>query len=156
MKTSIVLVALLVTCGPVWAQSEGAELAKLGFESSDLNSNGFVSRDEMMEQGDNVFVSMDANDDGALSFEEFNGWDFGFKNIAEETGREQALETAMKIVFNLWDRDFDGLVTSQEQRAGVARDFVRNDLDGDYALSKSEYIGGFLVNVAIRSALKVE
>lgn len=156
MKKSMIVAMVLAASGPVFAQSEGAELAKLGFESSDLNGDGSISRDEMMEQGHNVFLSMDYNDDGALSFEEFFGWDFGFKNLAEDLGREQAYETALKIVFNLWDRDFDGLVTSQEQRAGVARDFGRNDLDGDYALSPAEFLGGFLVNVAIRTALKVE
>lgn len=156
MKNAAAIAILLASTGAVWAQSDGAELANLGFESADLNSNGTVSRDEMMEQGDNIFVSMDSDDDGNLSFDEFFGWDFGFKNLAEEKGREQAYETALKMVFNIWDRDANGFVTSIEQRAGVARDFVRNDLDGDYALSRPEFLGGFLINVALRTALKDE
>lgn len=156
MKKSIVVAMALAAASPVIAQSEGAELAGLGFESADMNSDGFVSRDEMMEQGENIFFSMDANDDDALSFDEFFSWDFGFRNLAEDLGREQAYETALRIVFNIWDRNYDGVVSRKEQRAGIARDFGRNDLDGDYALSKSEFLGGFLINIAIRSALKVE
>ncbi|MEE9427789.1 MAG: signal transduction protein [Paracoccaceae bacterium] len=156
MKKAAVIAILMATTGPVWAQSEGAELAKLSYASTDANNDGVVSRDEMMEQASNIFVSMDSDDNGALSLDEYSSWDFGFSLIAEEAGRVQAYETALKFVFNMWDRDFDGAVTADEFRRGVARDFARVDVNGDFALNEREFIGGFIVNVALRSALKVE
>lgn len=156
MKNAAIIAVLLATTGPVWAQSEGAELANLSFVSSDANGDGMVSRDEMMEQASNIFVSMDSDDSGALSLDEYSSWDFGFALIAEETGRVQAYETALKFVFNMWDRDIDGAVTADEFRRGVARDFARVDVDSDFALNAQEFLGGFIVNVALRSALKPE
>ncbi len=141
---------------PAHAQSEGADLAILAFTSTDENSDGKLSMTEMRQQGASIFVSMDADDNASLTFGEFSSWGFGMQNFAEDLNRIGRYETALKIVFDLWDRDKDGNVTTREHREGVVADTIRADMDNNGRLSQSEFLGAFVLNVALRAALKVE
>ncbi|WP_371169534.1 EF-hand domain-containing protein [Aliiroseovarius sp. 2305UL8-7] len=148
---------------PLFAQAsfaetkpEGRNLAELSFASVDANGNGFIDMGENSNYGGDVFYSMDADDNGRLTEEEFLGWGFGYGSLAEESDKELAYRTALRVVFSFWDRDADGEITPTEHRKSLARDFQRADLDDDALLSESEYVRGFSVLVAIRAALKPE
>lgn len=157
IATALLLSALATTLvAPALSQSEGADLAVLGFTSTDADSNGTLSMTEMRQQGALIFLSMDANDNDELSFEEFSNWGYGFQNLAEDTDRVGRYETALKIVFDLWDGDKDRVVTAQEHRAGVVSDTIRADLDNNGRLDQAEFIGSLVINVALRAALKQE
>lgn len=152
----------LVTAVPALAQSttetqpEGAHLAELTYDSMDATGRGFIHMGDMEELRNDIFVSMDANEDNKLSEAEWLNWDFGFSNVAEELGRELAYRTALRVVFAVQDRDNDGQITQSEHRQFLATDFNRADLDHDALLTKPEYMNGFTIIVAIRTALKPE
>ena len=153
IKYAVIIAAALFTTS-AFGQSEGERLATLAFKSVDENSDGFISMEEYQAFGLLVFVSMDANDDGELTFEEFGSWDFGMVNIAEDTGRVQAYETARRIVFDLWDRSFDWRLTRAENRRGHASDFFSSDENRDGRLSVDEHLRYSIYNVTLRSALE--
>lgn len=83
-------------------------------------------------------------------------WDFGFSLVAEEQNKVLAYRTALKVVFSFYDRNGDGGITQTEHRKAVISDIQRADLNNDAVLSKSEFLGGFSILVAIRATLKPE
>ena len=132
---------------------EGQRLAELTFESTDVNERGFVDIGDMVEMRTLIFVSMDWNEDDKLSVEEFLGWDYGFINIAESRGKEEARETALRVVHSFWDLNADGVVTQAEHRKATLIDFRRADLNDDAILTKDEFVSAYSVLVALRAAL---
>ncbi|MCF6343392.1 MAG: hypothetical protein L3J15_01770 [Devosiaceae bacterium] len=154
MKKLATILLLSTLISPAIAQSELNELDELAFSSTDMNADGFLSMSELQEQGVNIFISMDADEDNNLTQEEFMSWGFGKQVVAEEIGRKQAYETALRITFDLWDRNKNGLVSSLEHRQGISIDVFRSDLDLDGRLSKDEFFGSFVINVALNAALK--
>ena len=153
-KTMITACVFAFTTTLAFAESEGKQLARLGFMGADANSDGILTAPEMQTMGRDIFVSMDGDEDESLSVEEFSSWGFGMRNIAEETGRVQAYDTALKIVFGLWDRNKDNAVSALEHRQAVSFDMMRADLNQDGQLTESEFLGSFILNVALRAALK--
>lgn len=141
---------------PAQAQSDGADLAALAFTSTDADSNGQLSMTEMRQQGALIFVSMDADENDSLTFDEFSSWGFGFQNFAEDLNRVGRYQTALRIVFDLWDHDKDGNVTAREHREGVVTDTIRADMDNNGRLNQPEFLGAFVLNVALRAALKAD
>lgn len=156
MKNLGLALCMALIAAPVLAeeQSEGRALAELSFESADTKERGYVDMGQMEEMRQDVFYSMDADDNGKLSEPEFLEWGYGFQNIAEEDGKTLAYNTALKVVFSFWDRNNDGAITPTEHRKAIIADFQRADLNSDAVLNKSEFLGGFSVLVAIRAALK--
>jgi len=157
MKVGIIvgLVALSMST-TVYAETEGRRLATLAFKSIDENQDGYASLEEQMRQAENIVVSMDADDNGILSWQEFSTWGFGMEDVAQESGREQAYETARKVVFDLWDRSDDWKLTEEEQRRGITADFFQADEDRDGRLSKMEMLKHSIINVTLRSALRLD
>jgi len=157
MKTMLTIVVIAIGLAlPGYTQetSEGRNLAELSFDSVDQNEDGYVDKRESNEFGGSVFVSMDDDNSGQLSEDEFLEWGYGFQNIAEEENKELAYRTALRVVFSFWDRDGNGEVSRPEQSHAAMQDFDRADLNGDALLSETEFIGGFSIMVAIRAALK--
>ncbi|MGC6527847.1 MAG: hypothetical protein ACON45_07205 [Paracoccaceae bacterium] len=157
MKVGIIagLVALSMST-TVYAETEGRRLATLAFKSVDENQDGYASLEEQMRQAENFFVSMDVDDNGILSWQEFSTWGFGMEDAAQESGREQAYETARKVVFDLWNRSDDWKLTEEEQRRGITADFFQADEDRDGRLSKMEMLKHSIINVTLRSALRLD
>lgn len=151
----IALALLIAATGPSKAQeiSEGHKLAELTFESTDLNNRGYIDMGTMEEMRGLVFVSMDSNADEKLEVQEFLDWDYGFIQIAEESGRQMARETALRVVHSYWDLNADGEVTTTEHRKATVADFRRADLNDDAILTKDEFVGAYSVLVALRAAL---
>ena len=150
----ILLTAALAAPAIAIAQSsEGRDLAKLAFESVDQNERGYIDQGEFTNFGGDVFVSMDYDDNAKLSLNEFLSWGFGMEQIAEEAGRAEAYETSMRVVFAFWDRNGDTEISRTEYRQSLAADFRRADFNNDAVLTEEEFLLGFSINIAARTAI---
>ena len=129
-------------------------VATLAFLGVPENGDVYASLEEQLNQAENIFVSMEADDKGKLTWQEFSTWGFGMENVAVETGREQAYEAARKVVFDVWDRSDDWILSRDEQRKGITADFFQADEDREGRLSKDELLKHSIINVSLRSALR--
>ncbi|WP_299664716.1 signal transduction protein [uncultured Ruegeria sp.] len=137
-------------------ENEGRRLAELAFASVDSAERGFIDMGEFTNFGSDVFVSMDGDESGKISLDEYMGWDFGLVAVAEERDRMDAYETALRVVFAFRDRDGNGEISKTEHRQSMNFDFQRADLNGDAILTESEFLNGFPVMVALRAALDLD
>ncbi len=133
--------------------TEGRRLAKLAFASVDGDDRGYIDQGQFRSFGGDVFYSMDADENDLLSLGEFLAWDYGMAPLAEEMGRKDAYETALRVVFAFWDRNGDGNIAPREHLLSLGADFKRADADGDALLTEDEFTGGFSVMVALRAAI---
>ena len=144
------------TVGLAQEVPEGRMLAELAFESVDVHGNGFIHQGDVEQFRGLLFTSMDSDESGRLTLDEWMGWDYGFRALAEETGKLDAYETALKVVFAVADANANGEVSQTEHRKFSLAGFLRADLNNDAILSEEEYLNGFTVLVALRAALKPE
>ncbi len=151
--TGILIAALAAPAGALAQSSEGRDLAKLAFQSVDQADRGYIDQGEFTTFGGDVFFSMDSNENNKLSLSEFLAWGFGMEMVAEEAGRADAYETAMRVVFACWDRNGDNEISRTEHRQSLLADFRRADTDNDAVLTEEEFLLGFSVNVAARAAI---
>lgn len=159
MKRTILLTALsliISTTAIAEQKTKGRALAELSFDAMDGSEKGYLHLGDMEEGRANIFASMDADENDNLTLEEFLAWDYGYAAIAKDSNKQIAYRTALKVVFNLWDRNADGQITQTEHRKAIVRDFNRADINHDGVLDKGEFILGLSVLVAIRAALKPE
>lgn len=132
----------------------GRLTAEVTFGAIDTAGKGYIHQGDLEAFRASVFTSMDYDDSGKLTYQEFASWDPGFSSIAEEEGKSDAYTTATKIVFAFWDRDGNGEINESEMRFAMNADFRRADLDDNGTLSQTEFIGGFAVIVAMRAAIR--
>lgn len=151
--TGILIAALAAPAGALAQSSEGRDLAKLAFQSVDQADRGYIDQGEFTTFGGDVYFSMDSNENNKLSHSEFLAWGFGMEMVAEEAGRADAYETAMRVVFAFWDRNGDNEISRTEHRQSLLADFRRADTDNDAVLTEEEFLLGFSVNVAARAAI---
>ena len=150
----LALTTAIAAVNPATAEeSEGRRLAGLVFEKLDTAGRGYIDMGEFSNFGGDVFFSMDTDRNGKLVLAEFLSWDFGMRPAAEEAGREDAYDTALRVVFAFWDRNGDGEISRTEHRQSLSYDFQRADLDNDALLDRAEFLGGFTMNVALRAAI---
>lgn len=149
------LASMIAAGTPAFAQedTDGRKLAQMAFASLDTAERGFVDQGEFSNFGGDVFASMDGDQDGQLTFSEFLSWDYGMEPVAQEAGREEAYETALRVVFAFWDRNGDNTISRTEHRQSLNFDFQRADTDNDALLTEDEFTGGFSVMVALRAAI---
>ena len=121
---------------------------------TDADGDGRIAPRELARLSGEVFASMDGDGDGRLTRAEMAGWRHGPGAMAAHRGRAQAFEAAAGMVFALFDRDGDGAVTAAEHARGTAVAAGFADLDGDGAMSMAEFEDRFIVNVALREALR--
>lgn len=154
IATTLPVIAALAAPIPALAEeSEGRRLAELAFAGIDTADRGYIDQGEFSNFGTDVFISMDADEDGVLSLGEFMSWDYGMLPIAREAGREDAYDTALRVVFAFWDRDGDGVISRTEHRQSLMADFQRADTDNDALMTRDEFTSGFSVMVALRAAI---
>lgn len=151
--TGLLIAALAAPAGASAQSGEGRDLAGLAFQSVDRADRGYIDHGEFTNFGGDVFVAMDHNENNRLSLGEFLSWGFGMEQVAEDAGRAEAHETAMRVVFASWDRDGDNEITRTEHRQSLLADFRRADGDNDAVLTEEEFLLGFSVNVAARAAI---
>lgn len=163
MIKSLFILGFTTFAGAAFAQSgapvvsdEARELARTVFEQADADGSGAMDAEEGARFGDLVFVSMDSGEDGAVSWEEFVSWGFGFGQIAENTEQWDEFATAERILFDFWDRDNDSAVSREEFDFAQRANGVYADLDENGELDLEEFTQGSLPNIAYRSALRSE
>lgn len=158
MKTlkfvTVIALAALSTAAIAESKPEGRALAEIMFDSADSSSRGVIDMAQILEIKNDIFVSMDSDDNKIVARDEFLNWGFGYQQIAEKEGKVPEYNTAMKILFDLYDLDHDGGLTERELDRGFRADFQRTDLNDDGVLDKSEFLGGLSYLVAMRAALK--
>jgi Ca2+-binding EF-hand superfamily protein len=128
-------------------------LAERQFADIDQDDDGRLTPEEFAAYGDLVFVSMDSDESGSLDEPEFLGWGFGMQNLADAAGTRQGYDTALRLVFDLWDRDNDGAVLLDEQRDAQGMAFAFADADEDGGLGQAEFADNYVLNIALRTAL---
>ncbi|MEM1378180.1 MAG: hypothetical protein AAGG69_12415 [Pseudomonadota bacterium] len=158
MKPQFALATLIAACFSTitFAQSEnppGFDVALITFQSIDLDGDGFANIGDMNEFGISIFEGMDYDGDEKVTFSEFSDWDIGFELAAQEVGRPEAIVTARRIMFGMWDANNDGNLTMAEKRRAGMLDFNRADVDDNSLLDEREFLIGYSVNVVMRSAI---
>ena len=83
--------AAVMWASAVAAQDQplGTQLAQLQFRDIDADHNGLATADEFSAYGDLAMASMDSDDSGDLSEQEFISWVFGMHTLADATGTRQ-------------------------------------------------------------------
>ena len=95
----------------VSSETEGRRLATLAFLGVDENMT-IMRALKSNSTKRKISLSSWTDDNGNLTWQEFSTWGFGMEDVAVETGREQAYETARKVVFDLWDRSDDWILSA--------------------------------------------
>lgn len=149
------LATALCATTPVFAQEggEGRRIAEAAFTDLAGSTGGFIDQGGFTNFGGDAFAAMDYDNDQKLSLSEFLVFDTGMKAVAQEAGRLDNHETAMRIVFAFWDRDGDGLVSKSEHTRSLSYDFQRADANSDARLDLEEFTSGFTLMVALRAAI---
>lgn len=147
------VLGLALTAAHAQQKSAGRALAELTFQMVDEKQKGFVDQGDMELLRSQIFTSADADENQSISLEEFLVWDFGFANIVAEQGKEQAYNSALRVVFSFWDRDGDGGISQTEHRKAMIADFNRADLDDNAVLNEKEFLSGLSILVAVRAVL---
>lgn len=137
-------------------KTKGRLTSELTFSAIDRHSNGYIHQGDLEVFRSDVFTSMDYDDNGRVTYEEFAAWDPGFSLLAEEKHKTGPYKTAIKIVFAFWDRDADGEITESEMRHAMIADFRRADINDDAVLTEDEFLNGFIIIVAIKAAFRPE
>lgn len=114
MKRIPLILALVAMAAPAWAQTQqpGAHF----IENWDLDGDGAVSLEDITTRRGDVFLSFDANENGALDAEEYTYFDEARANDMENNaghgnGMRRASE-GMTLAFN--DTDGNGEVSRAE------------------------------------------
>ncbi len=111
------------------------------FDSLDENSDGMVSTAEASEWREAVFNAMDANENDALSLEEYMGLQLGQGADPSQRGPRYAERQAAKEAeFRLMDADTDNSVSRQDFMEFGQQTFATNDTDGDGLVGLREFI----------------
>ncbi|MEM7643547.1 MAG: hypothetical protein AAF366_13605 [Pseudomonadota bacterium] len=119
----------------------------------DADQDGEISAAEMVDFSDQVFESLDTDGSGGITAGELIGWEFGMADMAAFRAREQAYETIITFVHDLFDTDNDEAISAAEHREGILRSRDYADLDRDGRLVTAEFLRNFIYSMAIRSAL---
>lgn len=123
----------------VAATETTAEVVQRLFESSDLNSSGFLTREEAVVFMELSLISQDTNEDRQLSLEEFLSWDVGFLAIADAKGVTDAYQTAKTDLFRAWDSNGDGQLVLAELDAGIGGDFAAAPRQDENRMTAAEF-----------------
>lgn len=149
--------ALGLSLAPAFAQetevTEGQKLTRLNFESIDTTGKGYIHMGDLEGFVESVFLGMDYDNDGKVTYTEFSSWDPGYQQVAEHEGRPEAYATATKILFALWDIDGNGNISRSEMRRATNVDFQRADLDNNAVLTPEEF-KNFNVILIFRAAIR--
>ena len=87
MKIRLIAAALSLACVTAASAQEaspGRDLAITAFKSLDQGGRGYLDMGQVSNFGGDVFISMDADESGAVNLDEFMVWDLGMRQFAEE------------------------------------------------------------------------
>lgn len=131
--------AAMLVCGATLALAQG--VPGLHFiENWDLDGDGKVTLAEAQERRGDVFTTFDADEDGALSAEEYVFFDEARANdMGAGPGNRtlQRAEAGMALSFN--DTDGDGRVSREEFLANTAGWIARIDTNQDGVVTTGDF-----------------
>lgn len=104
----------------------------------DANSDGVISDDEAAAQVESVFATMDADDDGNLTEDEYMAVRMG-GGPGFNTERQAAMQARKKERFAAMDPDKDGKVTQAEFITAAKQRFSAADADKDGKVTPWEF-----------------
>jgi EF-hand domain pair/EF hand len=100
------------------------------FASIDVNEDGVVSAEEAASQADMVFTTMDGDDDGSITLDEFMAVRMGPQS-GMNPEREDIMQQKKSARFEPMDADKDGAVSKAEFIAASKAHFDASDTDQD-------------------------
>lgn len=158
MKSTPMTVAVLgFLTGPAMAlDAELETLNRTVFETIDLNGDNRLSLREVDLFRQNVMLSQDHNDDGAVTAEEHFEWDLGWRFLAEKRGVADLLAKARRDVFEAWDRNGDGLLDTDEQTLSQSTDFYSAAASGSSPLTFEQFTTNLRIIAAMNDAVASE
>ncbi|SKA23885.1 EF-hand domain-containing protein [Consotaella salsifontis] len=132
--------AMMNGAGPRGMMATGNPAGRGGgrLTAIDTNRDGAITAEEAATAADEVFATMDADDDGSLTKDEYmavrmgpgNGWN---------TARQAARQTLKQDRFAVIDADHDGRVSRAEFIEGARAHFSAADTDGDGQVTPWEF-----------------
>lgn len=152
---SAFLVSATLATAATAMDTKAAEAFEVLFSSHDTDGDANLNPDEMFQMGQNVFVSMDSDNDRIVTKDEFLSWDIGIQDIAAASNRTEALSVAMEVFFDRLDQNNDRKFNSGEWRRLHLLGTDRADANGDELVTFDEFWNGFPIASAVRFGLGV-
>ena len=104
----------------------------------DANDDGIVSAEEAASAADEVFTAMDADDDGALTKDEYMAVRMG-PQLGYNSERQAAMQKAKEERFAAMDTDANGSVSKEEFLNAAQAHHAAADTDGDGKVTPWEH-----------------
>lgn len=108
------------------------------FSIIDLNDDGRVSDEEAASAAEDVFLAMDADDDGQLTKEEYLAVRMG-PGAGWNPERQAAMQARKEARYAEFDADGDGIVTKGEFLDTAKAHHAAADADGDGVVTPWEH-----------------
>ncbi len=183
LLTAFVATTAVLSIAQANAFERGGHRGAGGFDKIDVNQDGQLSLDELttpkMSKVERKFNQKDADDDGLISFEEFQQTRRGtitdlsdianeivqcVADIKAETGNDDIMvPTADKFIsptekFEATDTSGDGFISLEELQdkvvEKVAASFLLMDLDADGLVNEDEYNASKVIKKATKSTVR--
>jgi Ca2+-binding EF-hand superfamily protein len=124
-------------CGFVVPRVAFANDAETKFESMDTNNDGKISQDEFTAASSRMFDKMDTNKDGKVTAAEMTAAHQQITGKKAEKGELNATDKIKKF-----DTNGDGVLSADEHEAASRTMFEKMDTDHDGHLTKAELKAG--------------
>jgi Ca2+-binding EF-hand superfamily protein len=183
LLTALFATTAILSISQANAFERGGHRGAGGFEKIDVNQDGQLSLDELttpkMSKADRKFSQKDSDDDGLISFEEFqqtrNGTVTDLSDIADEivqcaadtkaetSNDDIMVPTADKFIspterFAATDTSADGFISLEELQdkviEKVAASFLMMDQDANGSVSEDEYNAAKAIKNATKSTIR--
>lgn len=120
--------------------------------SMDRDDDGQVTLAEQRAFTMLAHESMDADSNGLIVEGEFLAWDVGFQALSEVRGATASFLNAKRELFDLWDKNGDGVLTKSEMAYRAQFEFEQSDRDDDGRVDATDFLNGSLSIAILASA----